>query len=157
MSIIALINSYYVAQHENITISIYPCYSVLAARFSNITKFEYSHRRAAITYTHDIFHNECKRPHHAAWKISNLYIENKCHHLTPENKFRLLLTKGVHNFLCSIHLLTWQGFANFTTISPFRYQSPFILYYFHKFSACITPNEILPYGAFCSATSERPW
>ena len=86
---------------------LYPCCSVLAARFSNITKFECSHRRAIVTYSHDIFHNEYKRPHHATWEISHLYIENKYHHLTLENKFRLLLNKGVHimhrlRFLCEI-------------------------------------------------------
>ena len=75
---------------------LYPCCSVSATRFSNLTKFECSHRRAAKTYTHDIFHDECKRPHHATWKIWNLCIENKYHHLTLENKFRLLLNKGVH-------------------------------------------------------------
>ena len=36
------------------------CCSVLAARFSNLTKFECSHRRDTVTYTHDIFHNKCK-------------------------------------------------------------------------------------------------
>ena len=60
-----------------------PCCGVLAARFLNLTKFECSHRRYALTYTHDIFHNKCKRRHHA--KI-----------------FRLLLNKGVHiPYLCS--------------------------------------------------------
>ena len=29
-------------------------------------------------------------------KKINLYIENKCHHLTLQNKFWLLLNKGVH-------------------------------------------------------------
>ena len=75
---------------------LYTCCSVLAARFSDLTKFESSHRRDAIIYTHDIFHNERKRLHHAIWKISNLYIENKYHRLTPKNIFRLLLNKGVH-------------------------------------------------------------
>ena len=73
-----------------------PCCGVLAARFSNLTKFECSHRRDTITYTHDIFHNKCKRPHHATRKISNLYIENKYHHLTLQKKFRLLLNKDVN-------------------------------------------------------------
>ena len=65
----------------NMRISPYlcPCGSGLAARFSNLTKVECSHRRGAITYTHDIFHNRCKRPHHATRKNSNLYIERKCH------------------------------------------------------------------------------
>ena len=74
------------------------CCSVLAARFSNLTKFECSHRRDAVTYTHDIFHNKYKRPHHATRKISNLYIENKYNHLTLQKKFRLLLNKGVQYF-----------------------------------------------------------
>ena len=74
---------------------LYTCCSVLAARFSNLTKFECLLRRDAITYTHDIFHNECKRPHHATWRIWNLDIENEYHYLTLENKFRLLLIKGV--------------------------------------------------------------
>ena len=34
--------------------------ALLAARFSNLTKFECSHRRGALTYTHGIFHNKCK-------------------------------------------------------------------------------------------------
>ena len=72
-----------------------PCCGVLVARFSNFITFECSHRRDAITYTHDIFHNECKRPHHATRQISNLYIENKNHLLTLQKKFRLLLNKGV--------------------------------------------------------------
>ena len=84
-----------------------PCCSVLAARFSNLTGFECLHRRAAITYTHDISHNECKRPHNASWKISNLCIENKCHHLTLQNKFRLLLNKGVYAcmYMCTLMFL----------------------------------------------------
>ena len=73
-----------------------PRCGVLAARFSNLTKFERSHRHDAITYTHDIFHNKCPRPHHATQKISNIYIENKYHHLTLQKIFRLLLNKGVH-------------------------------------------------------------
>ena len=78
---------------------LYQCCGVLGACFSNLTKFECSHKRAAITYTHDIFHNKCKRPHHTTCKISNLYIENECHHLTLENKFWVLLNKGVqHSF-----------------------------------------------------------
>ena len=72
-----------------------PCCGILAARFSNITTFECSHRRDAITYTHDIFQTKCKRPHHATRKFSNLYIENKYHLLTLQKKFRLLLNKGV--------------------------------------------------------------
>ena len=50
--------------------------------FLNLTKFKCSHTRDAITYTHDIFLNRCKRPHNASWKMSNLVIENKYHHLT---------------------------------------------------------------------------
>ena len=69
---------------------------VLAARFSNLTTFELSHRRDVVTYIGDIFYNKCKRPHHVTWKISNLYIENKYHYLTSQKKFRLLLNKGVH-------------------------------------------------------------
>ena len=46
-----------------------PCYGVLAARFSNLTKFECSHGRDAAIYTHDIFHNKCKRTHHATRKF----------------------------------------------------------------------------------------
>ena len=88
---------------------LYPCCSVLATRFSNLTKFDCSHRRAAITYTQDIFHNECKRPHHATWKISNQYNENKYHHLTLENKFRLLLNKGVH--MLYPHETIWMPLA----------------------------------------------
>ena len=72
-----------------------PCCGVLAARFSNLTKFECSHRRDAVTYTHDIFHNKCKRPRHAIGKISNLHLENKYHHLTLQKWFLLLLNKGV--------------------------------------------------------------
>ena len=59
-----------------------PCCGVLTARFSNLTKFECSHRRDIITYTHDIFNNKCKTPHYVTWKISNLYIENEYHQLT---------------------------------------------------------------------------
>ena len=97
MSIIAgksLISSF---MSHNMRISPYlcPCCSVLAKRFSNLTKFECTHRRAAITHTNGIFHNKCKRPHNATWNISNLYIENKYHHLTLQNKFWLLLNKGV--------------------------------------------------------------
>ena len=72
-----------------------PCCAVFAARFSNLTKFECSHRRDAITYTHDIFHKKCKRSQQTTRKISNLYIENIYHHLTLQQKFRLLLNKGV--------------------------------------------------------------
>ena len=72
-----------------------PCCGVLAARFSNLTNFECSHRRDAVTHTHYIFHNISIGPHHATRKISNLYIENKYHHLTLQNKSRLLLNKGV--------------------------------------------------------------
>ena len=82
----------------NMRISPYisPCCSVLAAfLFTNLTKFECSHRCAAITYTHDIFHNKWKRSYHATWQISNLSIENEYHHLTLQNKFWLLLNKGV--------------------------------------------------------------
>ena len=50
--------------------------------FLNFTTFECSHRRDAITDTHDIFHNKYKRPHHATRKISNLYNEYKYHLLT---------------------------------------------------------------------------
>ena len=73
---------------------LYTCCSVLAALFSNLTKFECLHRRDAITYTHDIFHNECKRPHHATWKILNLYIEKKYHHLTLENEIPITFEQG---------------------------------------------------------------
>ena len=34
-----------------------------------LTKFACSHRCDAIKYTHDIFHNKCKRPHHATRKF----------------------------------------------------------------------------------------
>ena len=87
---------------------LYPYCSVLAASFG--TKFGCSYRRVAIRYTHDIFHNICKRPHHATGKISNLYIENKYHHLTLENKFRLLWTR-VYNSNFTVQLqfpVMWQ-------------------------------------------------
>ena len=77
-----------------------PCCSILTARFSNLTKFECSHMREAITYTHDIFRNECKRLHLATWKISILYIENNYHHLTLQKQFRLLLNKVVIMHRC---------------------------------------------------------
>ena len=76
-----------------------PCCGVLAGRFSNLTKFEDSHKRDALTYTHDIFNNKCKSPYHATQKISNLYIENKYHHLTSKIKFRLFLNKDVQRWI----------------------------------------------------------
>ena len=78
-----------------ILLYLFPCCGVLAARFSNLPQFECSHRRDTITYTQDIFHNKCKRPHHVTRKMSNLYIVNKYYHLTLQKKFRLLLNKGV--------------------------------------------------------------
>ena len=72
-----------------------PCCGVLAARFSNLTILECSHRRDFIIYTHDISNNKCKRPQYATQKMSNLYIENKYHQLTLQKIFRLLLNKGV--------------------------------------------------------------
>ena len=74
-----------------------PCCDVLAARFSNLTIFECSHRRDVITHTHDIFNNKCKIPPYATRKTSNLYIENKYHQLTLQKKFQLLLNKGVQH------------------------------------------------------------
>ena len=82
-----------------------PCCAVLAARFSNLTIFECSHRRHVIAYTNDIFNNKCKRPHYATRKNSNLYIENKYHQLTLQKKFRLLLNKGVHGLIMGFRCL----------------------------------------------------
>ena len=72
-----------------------PCCGVFAARFSNLTTFECSHWRDALTFTHDILHNKCKRPQQTTQKISNLYNENIYHHLTLQQKFRYFLNKGV--------------------------------------------------------------
>ena len=85
----------YMSQNMRITPNLCPCCNVLVERFSNLTKFECSHRHAPITQTHDVFHNKCKILHNTTWRISYLYIENKYHHLTLQNKFRLLLNKGV--------------------------------------------------------------
>ena len=75
-----------------------PWCSVLAAHFSNLTRVECSHRRDAETYTHGIFHNNCKRPHHATWKLSNLYIENKYHDLTLHKKIPITFVQGSKHF-----------------------------------------------------------
>ena len=52
-----------------------PWCGVLAARFSNLTKFECSHKRDAVTYTHDNFHNKCKRPRHATRKFQTYTLK----------------------------------------------------------------------------------
>ena len=70
-----------------------PCCGVLAARFSNLTRFECSHRRDAVTHTHDIFNTNCTRPHHITRKISNLYIENK-YHLSTLKKNPITFEQG---------------------------------------------------------------
>ena len=78
-----------------------PCCAVLAARFSNLTIFECSHRRHVITYTNDIFNNKWKRPHYATRNISNLYIENKYHQLTLQKKSDYFWTR-VYRF-CPVY------------------------------------------------------
>ena len=94
-----------------------PCCGVLTAHFSNLTKFECSHRRDIITYTHDIFNNRCKIPHYATRKMT--HIENKNHQLTSQNKFRLILNKGVH-----FNSLTVDFFHNTETFKYMGY--PFL-------------------------------
>ena len=71
-----------------------PCCGVLAMHFLNLTTFECSHRRDAITYTHDILHNKCKRPRHATQKNSNLCIKNKYHLLTLQKKIPITFEQG---------------------------------------------------------------
>ena len=43
--------------------------------FSNLTTFECSHRRDAITYTRDVFYSKCKRPHRVTWKFQTYTLE----------------------------------------------------------------------------------
>ena len=72
-----------------------PVVAFLQYFFSNLTAFECTPRRDGESYTYDVFHNKCKRPHHATYRISNLYIETKYHLSTLQKKSKLF-TKGVH-------------------------------------------------------------
>ena len=53
--------------------------SVFAAIFLNLANFKCLPEHDPVSQNHDIFQNRCKRPHHATWKISHVYIEIKCH------------------------------------------------------------------------------
>ena len=88
----SLISSYYVVQHTNITISIY-----LLQRFgSEFFKpyYVWVFTQAWRYNIHSWYFPQWMQ-NTSSCKISNLYIENKYHHLALENKFRLLLNKSV--------------------------------------------------------------
>ena len=93
------------------------CCAVLAARFSNFTIFECSHRCQVITYTNDIFNNKCRRPHYTTRKISNLYIENKYHQLTLQKipitfeqgcRSMVIFQWSISNYKCSFN--EWNAY-----------------------------------------------
>ena len=69
--------------------------------FLNLTTFECSHRRDAITYTRDIFKNKCIRPHHVTWKISNIYFEKKTSFDIAKKKNPITVEQGCMALICN--------------------------------------------------------
>ena len=71
----------------------------LASHFSNFTDFRHLQIPNAWTKYYEILPAHTKTPHNTPHKIARLYFEFKYHFSTLQNKFRLLLNKGVHSQL----------------------------------------------------------
>ena len=67
----------------------------LTSHFSNFSDYRQRQIPNAQTKYYEIWPAYTKTPHDTTHKIANLYFEFKCHFLTLQKKFRLLLNKGV--------------------------------------------------------------